>query len=62
MRRARLGAVLVGVWGAGLLGAGLFNTDPVSGFPLGTPATVDYTTSGALHDAFSLPALAWRRL
>jgi hypothetical membrane protein len=56
MRRARLGAVLVGVWGVGLLGAGLFTTDPVSGFPLGTPATVEYTTSGALHDAFSLPA------
>ncbi|MEV6410228.1 DUF998 domain-containing protein [Kribbella sp. NPDC051718] len=56
VRKARLGAVLVGVWGVGLLGAGLFTTDPVSGFPLGTPATVEYTTSGALHDAFSLPA------
>ncbi|WP_328329080.1 DUF998 domain-containing protein [Kribbella sp. NBC_00382] len=55
-RQARLGAVLVGIWGVGLLGAGLFTTDPVSGFPLGTPATVEYTTSGALHDAFSLPA------
>ncbi|GAA3552881.1 DUF998 domain-containing protein [Kribbella ginsengisoli] len=54
--RAHLGAVLVGIWGVGLLGAGVFTTDPVSGFPLGTPATVEYTTSGALHDAFSLPA------
>jgi hypothetical protein len=48
--------VLIGVWGIGLLGAGVFTTDPVSGFPLGTPATSDYTTSGALHDGFSLPA------
>ncbi|MER7248233.1 DUF998 domain-containing protein [Kribbella sp. NPDC000426] len=52
----RTGAVLIGVWGVGLLGAGAFTTDPVSGFPLGTPATSDYTTSGALHDGFSLPA------
>ncbi|WP_371405002.1 DUF998 domain-containing protein [Kribbella sp. NBC_00662] len=52
----RAGAVLIGVWGIGLLGAGVFTTDPVSGFPLGTPATSDYTTSGALHDGFSLPA------
>lgn len=55
-RETRLGAVLVGVWGVGLVGAGIFTTDPISGYPLGTPATIDYTTSGALHDAFSLPA------
>ncbi|MEV4260818.1 DUF998 domain-containing protein [Kribbella sp. NPDC049584] len=52
----RAGAVLIGVWGVGLLGAGVFTTDPVSGFPLGTPAASDYTTSGAMHDGFSLPA------
>ena len=52
----RGGAVLIGVWGVGLLGAGLFTTDPVSGFPVGTPAVADYTTSGALHDGSSLPA------
>jgi hypothetical protein len=28
----------------------------VSGFPIGTPPAVDYTTLGALHDGFSLPA------
>ncbi|WP_433009615.1 DUF998 domain-containing protein [Kribbella sp. CA-294648] len=55
-RETRLGAVLVGVWGVGLVGAGIFTTDPVSGYPVGTPAALDYTTSGALHDAFSLPA------
>ncbi|MEI8408268.1 MULTISPECIES: DUF998 domain-containing protein [unclassified Kribbella] len=52
----RAGAVLIGVWGVGLVGAGLFVTDPVSGFPVGTPAAIDYTTIGALHDGFSLPA------
>jgi hypothetical protein len=52
----RTGAVLIGVWGVGLVGAGLFVTDPVSGFPVGTPAAIDYTTIGALHDGFSLPA------
>ncbi|MFG1818022.1 DUF998 domain-containing protein [Kribbella sp. NPDC049174] len=51
----RAGAVLIGVWGVGLIGAGLFVTDPVSGFPVGTPAIIDYTTVGALHDGFSLP-------
>lgn len=70
-RVARAGAVLVGIWGLGLLGAAAFTTDPVSGYPLGTPAIVDYTTSGAIHDAFSLPGflalaaaqlvLAWRQ-
>jgi hypothetical membrane protein len=52
----RVGAVLVGLWGLGLIGAGLFPTDPVSGYPLGTPATSEYTTSGALHDGVSIPA------
>jgi hypothetical protein len=51
----RVGGVLIGLWGVGLIGAGLFVTDPVSGFPVGTPAIVDYTTTGALHDGFSLP-------
>jgi hypothetical protein len=55
-RETRPDAVLVGVWGVGLVGAGAFTTDPVSGYPLGTPAAIDYTTTGALHDAFSLPA------
>jgi len=53
----RAGAVLVGVWGVGLIGAGAFRTDPVSGYPLGTPDALDhYTTLGALHDGFSLSA------
>jgi|SRR5215212_7050210 len=31
------GPLLVGVWAIGLLGAGVFVTDPVSGHPPGTP-------------------------
>lgn len=52
----RAGAVLVGLWGIGLIGAGAFRTDPVSGYPVGTPDALEhYTTLGALHDGFSLP-------
>jgi hypothetical protein len=48
--------LLVGIWGIGLLGAGLFVTDPVSGYPPGTPdALTAYTPSGQVHDLFSVP-------
>ena len=40
----------------GLIGSGLFITDPVSGYPPGTPEVpAGYTRTGALHDAFSAP-------
>jgi hypothetical membrane protein len=49
------GPLLVGVWAVGLLGAGLFVTDPVSGYPPGTPDRMSgYSCHGALHDLFSL--------
>jgi hypothetical membrane protein len=49
--------MLVGVWGVGLVGAGAFVTDPVSGYPVGTPSQPDPPSwHGLLHDlAFSLP-------
>jgi Protein of unknown function (DUF998) len=54
---ARKCRLLVGVWGVGLIGAGAFVTDPVSGYPPGTPPVlVQATTSGALHDLFALVA------
>ncbi|WFE49178.1 DUF998 domain-containing protein [Micromonospora sp. WMMD1155] len=60
-RAATWGPLLIGVWAIGLLGAGAFVADPVSGYPPGTPDTLpQYTTSGALHDGFALfafPAL-----
>jgi hypothetical protein len=62
LRRAsgsRWGALLVGIWGIGLLGAGLFVTDPVSGYPPGTPdALVAQTPSGQVHDLFSVAGFA----
>jgi Protein of unknown function (DUF998) len=49
------GPLLVGVVALGLIGAGVFVTDPVSGYPPGTPDQLRYTTVGVLHDLFSLP-------
>ena len=49
------GSLLVGVWAIGLLCAGIFRTDPVSGFPPGTPELLQHSTrQGSLHDLFSL--------
>ena len=49
------GPLLVGVWAVGLLGAGVFITDPVSGYPPGTPDRLSGNSwHGALHDLFSL--------
>ncbi|WP_432993567.1 DUF998 domain-containing protein [Dactylosporangium sp. CA-233914] len=49
--------LLLAVWAVGLLGAGVFSTDPVGGYPAGTPlAPAPPTWHGRLHDvAFSLP-------
>ncbi|MFI5678039.1 DUF998 domain-containing protein [Streptomyces cellulosae] len=52
---SRWGALLIGVWAVGLLGAGAFRTDPVSGYPPGTPEQLQrHTRAGGLHDLFSL--------
>ncbi len=49
------GPLLVGVWAIGLLGAGVFVTDPVSGYPPGTPDRLSGNSwHGGLHDLFSL--------
>jgi len=51
------GPLLVGAWAVGLLGAGVFVTDPVSGYPPGTPGRLSgYSWHGALHDLLSLTA------
>ena len=48
---------MVGVWAVGLLGAGLFVTDPVSGYPPGAPDRLSgYSWHGALHNIFPGPA------
>ncbi len=47
--------ILLGVFGAGLVGAGVFRADPMNAFPVGTPdgPPVDQTMAGALHLAFA---------
>ena len=48
------GALLLGIYGLGVLGGGLFLTDPAIGFPPGTPDTYPQTMSwhGLLHFIF----------
>ena len=44
------GPLLVGVYGLGLIGAGIFKADPAMGFPAGTPADATTISSqGLLH-------------
>jgi len=48
------GAALIAACGVGFVGAGIFVTDPISGYPPGTPDRLtQYTTAGALHQLFS---------
>jgi hypothetical protein len=45
---------LVGLYGLGMIGAGVFTADPGLGFPPGTPAdTMTISTHGLLHLAFA---------
>jgi hypothetical protein len=52
------GPLLIGIWALGLVGAGSFTTDPVSGYPPGSPDRLPAysSTQAALHDGVSLPA------
>jgi hypothetical protein len=48
------GPLLVGAYAIGLLGAGIFVADPMSGYPPGTPdKRLIYSVHGVLHDLFS---------
>jgi hypothetical protein len=50
------GPVLIGFVGIGLIGAGFFVTDPLNGYPPGTPLIpTERTTHGILHDLFGVP-------
>ena len=55
------GPSLIGLWAVGLLGAGLFVTDPTAGYPPGTPAKIpDPSVHGILHNlaaGLGFPAL-----
>jgi uncharacterized protein DUF998 len=55
-RVSGLGAPLIAGAGAGLIGAALFDTDPVSGYPPGTPARPDPPSrTGTLHNLCGIP-------
>ena len=50
------GPLLVGLLGIGLIGSGIFVTDPLNGYPPGTPVIpTERTTHGILHDFFGIP-------
>jgi Protein of unknown function (DUF998) len=59
-RAGTWGPVLVGMFGAGTLAAGLFSTDPAMGFPPGAPAGLPETLSwhGVLHGVAFFVAFA----
>jgi hypothetical membrane protein len=41
--------LLIGIYGASLIGAGIFRADPAQGFPVGTPETTTISWHGMLH-------------
>ena len=53
-KRLKRGALLIGIYGLGVLGGGIFVTDPALGFPPGTPDTYPEAMSwhGLLHFVF----------
>lgn len=48
-RGRRWAPALLAVYGAGLVGAGIFTADPAPGFPAGTPDTITVSGHGMLH-------------
>jgi hypothetical membrane protein len=52
----RAGPALIGAAGAGLIGAGVFPTDPVSGYPPGTPDALRAPSrTGVVHNLAAIP-------
>jgi Protein of unknown function (DUF998) len=52
----RAGRALTGAAGAGLIGAAVFATDPVSGYPPGTPDTlIQPSRNGIVHNLAAVP-------
>jgi hypothetical protein len=52
----RAGRALIGAAGAGLIGAAVFATDPVSGYPPGTPdALTQPSRTGMMHNLTAVP-------
>jgi hypothetical protein len=54
--RGRTARALIGAAGAGLIGSAVFTTDPVSGYPPGTPdALTQPSRTGAVHNLAAVP-------
>jgi hypothetical membrane protein len=52
---SKSGSNLIGIVAIGLIGAGIFSTDPVYGYPTSRPlALAQFTISGHMHDFFSI--------
>jgi Protein of unknown function (DUF998) len=52
----RAGQVLIGAAGAGMIGAAVFVTDPVSGYPPGTPDALSAPSrTGTVHNLVAVP-------
>lgn len=50
-----MGPLMIGLVAIGLIGAGIFTTDPVFGYPEGQPLKLaQYSIHGRLHDFFSI--------
>jgi hypothetical protein len=50
------GPLFLGLVGMGLIGAGIFDTDPILGYPIGTPPIpTKWSFEGTLHNLSSLP-------
>jgi Protein of unknown function (DUF998) len=55
----RAAPALIGAAGAGLIGAAVFTTDPVSGYPPGTPDALTHPTrTGIAHNLAAVPVFA----
>jgi hypothetical protein len=55
----RAAAALIGAAGTGLISSAVFTTDPVSGYPPGTPdALPEPSRAGAAHDLAAIPVFA----
>jgi Protein of unknown function (DUF998) len=53
---SRAGPALIGAAGAGLLGSAAFATDPVSGYPPGTPDAIGHPSrTGTIHNLCGIP-------
>jgi hypothetical membrane protein len=50
------GPILLGLYGVGMLGAGIFRADPAQGFPPGAEISNELTRSGLLHFVFGAVA------